>query len=309
MTQQLVFPSSEVAAFAAVGDISTAEAYTRELTKSHYENFSVISMLLPKHLKQDFCNVYAFCRTADDLGDEIPDTNKALECLAKFKEQTRACYAGRAETAVFVALSATIKRHDIPMGPFVDLIEAFEQDQRVRRYETFEQLMDYCRRSADPVGRLVLYMSGYRDEGRQRLADRTCSALQLANFWQDVRRDKLDLDRIYIPRESMKRFGVSEEQIAELRCDENFRKMLEFEVQRTEAMFDEGEKLLPMLNGEIRPQISLFTQGGRAILQAIRRQRFDTLSSRPRLSKWQKGRLVSGTFVKYVIGSLGRRGQ
>jgi len=302
---QLAFPSSEIAAFAAVSDIQTAELYTRQLTKSHYENFSVISLLLPKHLKQDFCNVYAFCRTADDLGDEIKNPHQALDCLERFKQQTRACYAGSVHTAVFVALSETIKRHSIPIEPFIDLIDAFEQDQRITRYDTFAQLLDYCRRSADPVGRLVLYMSGYRDEERQKLSDKTCSALQLANFWQDVRRDKLDLNRIYIPRESMQQFGVLEDQIAQFRFDDNFRKMMEFEVQRTESMFDEGAKLLPMLNSQIRPQISLFTQGGRAILQAIRNQNFDTLTSRPSLSKWQKGRLVSAAFARYIVSSLG----
>jgi len=286
MTQQppVAFPSSSLlsAAFEPVENTSAAETYTRGLTKSHYENFSVVSMLLPRHLRQDFCNVYAFCRTADDLGDEIKEPREALAYLDRFKQETRACYAGRADTAVFVALSQTIQRHRIPIEPFLDLIDAFEQDQRVKRYETFDQLLDYCRRSADPVGRLVLYMCGYRDEQRQRLSDQTCSALQLANFWQDVRRDKLELDHIYIPLESMRRFNVTEDQITNLRIDNNFRRLLQFEVDRTEKMFDEGEKLLPLLNSRVRPQISLFTAGGRAILHAIRRRNFDTLTRRPR---------------------------
>jgi squalene synthase HpnC len=294
-------PQTVHAAFAPVADAASAHLYTRQLTLSHYENFSVVSLLLPRHLHQDFCNVYAFCRTADDLGDEIGDPAKSLKYLAQFKEQTRACYAGESRTAVFLALADTIARHEIPIQPFLDLIDAFEQDQHVCRYETFEQLVDYCRRSANPVGRLVLYMTGYRDERRQRLSDKICTALQLTNFWQDVRRDILDRDRIYIPRQSMERFGVTEEQIRAGRCDENYRKLIRFEVDRTDAMFKEGDALLPMLKKSIRPQISLFSRGGSAILDAIRRADYDTLSRRPALTKWRKGRLVISALMRSIL--------
>src|SRR3954469_18871120 len=172
-------PDTVRAAFAPVTDVAAAEAYARRLAHSHYENFSVVTFLLPKHLRQDFCNVYAFCRIADDLGDEVGDPATAAQYLAAFKDQLHAAYKGNAETAVFFALRNTIARHDIPKEPFADLIDAFEQDKRRNRYATFEQLVDYCRRSADPVGRLVLYMCGYRDDHRQRLSDRTCTALQL----------------------------------------------------------------------------------------------------------------------------------
>ena len=285
-------PDTVRAAFAPCTDPATAEAYSRQLARSHYENFSVVTFLLPRHLRQDFYNIYAFCRTADDLGDEVGDPALATQYLANFREQTHACYDGKADTAVFVALRGTIGRHDIPIQPFLDLIDAFEQDQRINRYDTFEQLCDYCRRSADPVGRLVLYLCGYRDEERQRLSDRTCTALQLTNFWQDVRRDVVDRDRIYIPRQSMARFGVNEEQITAFRFDDNFRNLMKFEVDRTRAMFDQGTALLPFLDPPVRRQISLFEQGGRAILQAIERQNYDTLSRRPSLSARQKGRLI-----------------
>jgi squalene synthase HpnC len=285
-------PDTIRAAFAPVADVAAAEAYTRELAHSHYENFSVVSFLLPKHLRQDFCNVYAFCRIADDLGDEVGDRALAAEYLNRFRDQLHACYQGRAQTAVFVALRGTIARHEIPIQPFLDLIDAFEQDQRIDRYDTFEQLVDYCRRSADPVGRLVLYLCGYRDQQRQELSDRTCTALQLANFWQDVARDLAERNRVYIPRESMARFNVSEEQIVAGRCDENFRRLMRYEVDRTRQIFDEGAKLLPLLAPPVRRQISLFEQGGRAILRAIERQNYDTLTRRPGLSKLQKGRLM-----------------
>jgi squalene synthase HpnC len=171
------------------------------------------------------------------------------------------------------------------------------QDQTVRRYETFEQVVDYCTKSADPVGRIVLYMCGYRDEERQGLSDKTCTALQLINFWQDVRRDLLERDRIYVPGEDMRRFGVDAEALREGRVTEGFREMMRFEVERTERLFEEGAGLLPLLAKDVRKQIALFGRGGRAIAAAIRRQNFDTLTRRPRLSKWQKAKLIVGTLV------------
>jgi squalene synthase HpnC len=284
-------------------DLPSAQAFTRNLAHTHYENFTVVSALVPRELRQDFCNIYTFCRIADDLGDELGDRALSLHWLSRFADQTRACYAGEHSNNLFLALSGTIQRHDIPIQPFLDLIDAFEQDQRITRYETFDQVVEYCRRSADPVGRLVLYLCGYRDAERQQLSDKTCTALQLANFWQDVRRDIEDRDRIYLPRESMAPFNVTEQQILEKRCDENYRNLIRFEVDRTEALFKEGDALLPMLRPAVRGQIALFTKGGRAVLEAIRRQNYDTLTHRPALSKWQKGRLLFGAMLgKFLAG-------
>ena len=300
-------PTTVHTAFAPPCSIEVARRYTRRLALGHYENFSVVSLLLPKHLRQDFSNVYAFCRTADDLGDEVPDRALSLTYLRRFREHTEACYQGRALSPLFVALDETIRRHQIPIRPFLDLIDAFEQDQRIDRYENFDQLADYCRRSADPVGRLVLYMCGYRDAERQQLSDRTCTALQLANFWQDVRRDILDRNRIYIPKDSMGRFGVTEGQIRDGRCDDNYRHLMAFEVDRTENLFDEGDALLPMVDPTIRQQVMLFSRGGRAILHAIRGQDFDTLSQRPTLSKWQKGKLMAQVLTTMATRKLSGR--
>jgi len=299
-----ILPDTVRAAFAPVADASAAETCTRILAHQHYENFSVVSALLPAFLRQDFCNVYAFCRIADDLGDEIPDKSAALDALGKFRAQLQECCAGQARTAVFVALRETIRRHDIPMKPFDDLINAFEQDQRITRYTSFPQVVDYCTRSADPVGRIVLYMCGYRDQERQQLSDKTCTALQLINFWQDVRRDVLERDRIYLPADDMQRFGITEAHLREGRITPEFRAMMQFEVERTEAMFREGDALLPLLDPMYRRQIALFGKGGKAIAAAIRRQHFDTLTRRPRLSRWQKGRLVATTFLGYCAGRL-----
>jgi squalene synthase HpnC len=304
-----LLPATVRTAFQPVSDLAAAEVYTRQLAHAHYENFSVVSVLLPKRLRQDFYNVYAFCRTADDLSDEVGDKQRAREMLAAFREQTQACYKGQSTTAIFVALLGTIQRHDIPIEPFLDLIDAFEQDQRIDRFQDFAQLLDYCRRSANPVGRLVLYMSGYRDEHRQRLSDATCTALQLANFWQDVRRDIVERDRIYLPADSRERFGVTEEQIRTGRCDENYRKLIEFEVDRTEALFREGDGLLPLLDRSVRSQVALFGKGGRAILRAIRRQGYDTLARRPSLSGFQKARLVASTLGAFLAGKLSRSGE
>jgi squalene synthase HpnC len=285
--------------------ITAAEQFTRRLAHGHYENFSVISLLLPRHLHQDFCNVYAYCRTADDLADEVPDRNESLRLLGEFRRELHDCYAGRPRGPIFVALARTIERHAIPIAPFDDLLDAFEQDQRVSRYQTFAELVDYCRRSADPVGRLVLWMCGYRDAQRQRLSDQTCTALQLANFWQDVRRDLLDRDRIYLPMETMQRFNIDEQslrsQITSGVCDDRARQMIQFEVDRAAALFDEGEKLLPLLDRSVRGQVSLFGEGGRAVLASIRQRNYDTLTGRPKLSKLQKGRLIATALLNRVI--------
>ncbi len=246
---------------------------------------------MPRRLRQDFCNIYAFCRTADDLGDEVGDKSLALKYLADFRSQTLACYQGRTDTAVFTALKSTIDQFQIPIKPFIDLIDAFEQDQRITRYPDFPSVLDYCTRSANPVGHLVLYLSGYRDAERQALADKTCTALQLANFWQDIRRDMLERDRIYLPADSMARFSVSPQDIALGRCTPGFREMLHFEVDRCATLFEQGNALLPMIKSPLRQQISLFGSGGKAVLAAIRRQNYDTLSRRPVVSRGAKFRL------------------
>ncbi len=277
-----------------------AQAFTWKLAHRHYENFSVVSALLPKRLRQDFCNVYAFCRIADDLGDEVGDRDTSLRLLGQFRDQVHQMYAGKPGSITFAALASTVERYQIPPGPFLDLIDAFEQDQRVDRYDTFGQVQEYCRRSADPVGRLVLYVCGYRDDVRQQLSDCTCTALQLANFWQDVRRDIVDRNRVYLPRETMAHFGVTEQQLREGPVTAGYRAAIRFECDRATALLDRGEGLLPLLDDAVRPQVSLFGQGGRAILAAIRRQDYDTLTSRPTVSRWSKGQLV----LRAIAGRL-----
>jgi squalene synthase HpnC len=190
--------------------VEEAQRYTRWLAMHHYENFSVVSWLLPRRLHQHFYNVYAYCRWSDDLGDEVADPERALTLLDAWEEELRRIYesGGAPSHPVLVALAETIRAKEIPITPFSDLLRAFRQDQTVKRYATWYELLNYCVYSANPVGRLVLYLCDYRDEERQRLSDYTCTALQLANFWQDVSCD-IEKGRIYIPQVALAAHGLS----------------------------------------------------------------------------------------------------
>src|SRR5215467_1940782 len=216
-----------------------AQQYTHWLATHHYENFNVASWLLPKDLHQHFYNLYAYCRWADDLGDEVPDTQRALQLLDWWEDELNACYQGHPSHPVFVALRETVVAKDIPKQPFADLLKAFRQDQAVKRYPTWGAVLGYCVYSANPVGRMVLYLCGYRDEHRQSLSDATCTALQLANFWQDVSRD-LEKNRIYIPLDVAARHGVSEDDIVSRRFSLHYVALMKDLISRTRELFDEG---------------------------------------------------------------------
>ncbi len=314
-------------------DYAQAHDYTRRLTESHYENFTVVSRLLPRRLVPHFQHVYAFCRWADDLGDETGDPRKSLELLAWWRGELQACYAGRPRHPVFVALAPTVREFAVPPQPFDHLIDAFVQDQTVRRYQTWDQVVDYCAKSANPVGRLVLYLCGYRDEQRQRLADATCTALQLANFWQDVRRDVVDRDRVYIPEEIARRHQLDLDLMVKVvQVDEKerrascgsascsccsvesagmravrpaYRDTIRELVDRTWGLFQEGRGLWPLVRREVRVDIQLFTLGGESILRMIQKQNYDTLKQRPSLSKAAKlALMVRALAGKLVAGVL-----
>lgn len=253
----------------------------------HYENFTVVSLLLPRGLRQHFCNIYAFCREADDMADEISDRQRSLQELSDLRGDVERMYGGTPRRKTMLAVQQTVRQFSIPAEPFLDLISAFEQDRRMSRYQTLEELLDYARRSANPVGRLVLYMCGYQDARRQELADATCSGLQLANFWQDVGED-VGRGRIYIPLEDVRRFKVSEEQITGRKFSREFRELMRFEVDRTREMLLRGEGLLPLVQRQVRGNIALYGRGGMAILDAIRRVDYDTLNHRPTVSRGRK---------------------
>ena len=269
-----------------------AQEYCRRLARTHYENFSVATWFLPERLRQDFFNVYAYCRISDDLGDEVGDPQASLLLLDQWEGELDACYVGSPRHPVFVALAETVRKCEIPKQTFVDLLTAFRQDQRVSRYATFEEVLGYCRYSANPVGHLVLYVCGYRDAERQALSDFTCTALQLANFWQDVSRDYAN-GRIYFPLEDLHRFGVSEDDISAQRNTAAFCDMMRFEVERARAWFHRGLPLIENVDRELALDIELFSRGGQEILNAVEAQGYNVLGRRPAISKSRKVALVA----------------
>ena len=275
-----------------------ARAYTRWLATHHYENFHVVSVLLPKRLHQDFYNVYAFCRWADDLGDEIGNTAESLRLLAWWRSQLRAMCAGQAQHPVFVALAGTVREFSLPVQLFDDLIRAFEQDQTVTRYRNFDELLQYCRYSANPVGRLVLGLCGYRDAERQALSDATCTALQLANFWQDVTVD-LEKNRVYLPLDLLEAHGYPLEDLFSRQFDERFRAAMQEAVNVTRELFLRGLPLADSVDRRLAIDLELFSRGGLRVLEKIEAQGCDVLRSRPAISKLER--------VGLLLGAIGRR--
>jgi squalene synthase HpnC len=287
---------------------SEAEArqYCRRLARSHYENFSVASWFLPRNLRQHFFNVYAYCRISDDLGDEVGDTAASLQLLDQWETELNACYDGQPRHPVFVALAETVRQFEIPKHEFADLLAAFRQDQRITRYHTFDDLLGYCRYSANPVGHLVLYLCGYRDAERQQFSDFTCTALQLANFWQDVTAD-FAKGRIYLPLEDLRRFGVSEEGIRDGENTLAFREMMKFEVVRAREWFKQGLPLIAKVDRTLAIDIELFSRGGQEILNSIERQHYAVLGRRPAISKSRKLALVARATLGKLLGKQRQR--
>ena len=283
--------------------ISVAEAYERceRLARTHYENFTVGSRLLPSDKRRHFYAIYAFCRFVDDLGDEFEGDR--LRALDYWEEEVEACFSGTPGHPYMVAVQDTVRSFDIPREPFLRLIEANRMDQTTKRYATYADLEHYCRHSANPVGHLVLYVCGYRDEERQELSDYTCTALQLANFWQDVARDYA-MGRMYIPRDDMDRFGYTEEELAQGVVTDSFRGLMAFEVERARDLFHRGLPLVTQVDGALKLDIALFSKGGLSVLDSIERQGFDVLSRRPVVGRARKLRLLVWTLFKLKL--LGR---
>jgi len=291
---------------AVAPSLPEAQAYCARLARGHYENFNVVSWFLPKRLHQHFFNVYSYCRISDDLGDEVGETHLSLALLNLWQGELDACYAHIADPAkagsrhpVFIALEETIREFGIPHHEFSDLLIAFREDQTKTRYETFDEVLHYCKNSANPVGHLVLYLCGYSDAERQQLSDYTCTALQLANHWQDVARD-YDNGRVYLPQESLRRFGVSESDIAQRRFTKQFGELMKFEVARAREWFDRGLPLVQNVDRQLALDIDLFSRGGQAILNAIERQGYDVLKSRPVISKPRKLALLFRALIGKV---------
>ena len=287
--------------------LDEARAWCKRLAESHYENFHVASWFLPADLRPHFHSIYAYCRVSDDLGDEVCDPAQDMALLDLWGRELDACYEGRVRHPVFVALAETIRDCFIPKEPFADLLVAFRQDQKVTRFETIDDVLVYCRYSANPVGRLVLYACGESNEENVRLSDATCSALQLANFWQDVREDYAR-GRIYIPKNDMEVFRVSEAQIAEGIVTPEFRGLMRCEVDYARSLFEQGLPLIGKVSRDLAPDLDLFSRGGLEVLRAIERQDYDVLTARPAISKSRKLalalRAVSGKLLPFLrLGS------
>lgn len=286
---------------APVPDLATSREYCRRLTRSHYENFPVVSWLLPRKWHQDFFNVYAWCRWADDLGDEVTPELEAdigrspTALLDWWRAEIERCYAGDARHPVTIALAPTIARCGIPQQPFLDLISAFQQDQVVKEYDSWDQLRDYCRRSADPVGRLVLYVCKAFTEERAVWSDQICSGLQVTNFWQDVGRD-YEKGRIYLPREDRDRFQYPRTAFDEQREDDAFRELMKFQVDRARTLLLAGNPLIGELSGRLRKEIHLFQLGGLRILEKIEEIDYHVWTTRPKLTRGDLPRLLLRAF-------------
>jgi squalene synthase HpnC len=277
-----------------------ALAYTRWLATHHYENFQVVSFLLPRHLHQDFYNVYSFCRWADDLGDEIGDCAESLKLLAWWRSELLSMYRGDVSHPVFVALRSTVDKFQIPVEPFERLIQAFEHDQHVTRYENWGDVLAYCVNSANPVGHLVLYLCGYRDEERQRLSDYTCSALQLANFWQDVTVD-LAKDRVYVPLALLRQHGYTVEELFALTFDKRFEGVMRQAVAVTDELFRKGLPLIRTVDRRLALDLELFSRGGMRVLDKIRAQGYNVLRQRPAISKWERVGILLRCLPRLVV--------
>jgi squalene synthase HpnC/squalene synthase HpnD len=283
-------------------DPAAAQRYTRWLATHHYENFNVVSHLLPRRLHQDFYNVYAYCRWSDDLGDEVANPTRALELLNAWEGELRTIYerGSRPSHPVLIALRETIREKNIPIQPFSDLLRAFRQDQTVHRYADWDSVLDYCVYSANPVGRLVLYLCGYRDDARQKLSDYTCTALQLANFWQDVSRD-LEKGRIYIPIDALAENGLTEADVVARKFDARYVALMRSLIARTRALFHSGLPLAQTVEPFLRVDLEMFSRGGLAVLDAIESSGYNTLEHRPALTKWAQMRLLAGAVTSRIF--------
>ncbi len=278
---------------------SLKESYTlcEHLAKTHYENFPVGTRLLPSNLRPHFYAMYAFCRGTDDIGDEVDGDRTIL--LDDWQEHLNTCYTSASPNHPhFAAIKHTIQKFNIPPEPFMKIIEANRMDQEVSKYSTFDQLLNYCKHSANPVGHIVLYLFGIKGEKEQSISDYTCTALQLTNFWQDVKRDSLK-DRIYIPKEDIDAFGVTYQDITRNSATEKFKSLIRFEIERTRQLFREGEQLLQMVPRRLRFDLALFTAGGLKVLQAIEKQNYDVLRKRPKLSKIDFTSMFIGVLTRY----------
>lgn len=267
-------------------------AYCERMARGHYENFPVASRFVPNRLRPFVWAVYAFARSADDFADEARYAGRRTEALEYWETELERCFHGEADHPVFIALRETIEQCDIPIQPLQAMLTAFNMDLSVNRYSTFEQLKSYCAHSAHPVGRLVLYIFNYRDPSLHNYSDDLCTALQLANFWQDVGVD-LAKDRIYIPEEDRKHFGVSDDMIYARQCTPQFRSLMRYEVARARSLFERGRPLIDKVGSDLGFELAMIWRGGSTILDKIEAVGYDVFRRRPTLNAADKARMVA----------------
>jgi squalene synthase HpnC len=288
----------QLAPVPTTGDLAAAEAFCRDVASRHYENFTVATRLVPPRLRQHLANVYAYARWSDDLADEAASPAEAARDLAAWRQGLEACFAGRPGHPVYVALAETIRQTGLTIEPFADLLDAFEEDRAFDaagvavRYADRDELVAYCRRSADPVGRIVLALEGCRNATLVAMSDCICTGLQLVNFWQDMRRDRL-AGRVYLPLDDMRQHGVTEAMLDAPRAAPRLKELVRAEVAWAREQFDAGEPLVGVAPPALRPAIGMFLAGGRAVADAIERAGCDTLARRPTVGKWTKLRLAA----------------
>ena len=272
--------------------VPQALQFCEKLARDHYENFPVASILTPREKRPYVYAIYSFARIADDYADEPGlSTAERIDSLVEWEEQLVEAYRGQAHHPVFIALREAVQRFEIPVELFRSLLKAFRSDVTTGRYETFDDVLDYCANSANPVGRLVLLLYNYRSETMMELSDSICTALQLTNFWQDVSVD-LKKDRVYIPLEDLREFGYSEEELCQLQHTRAFKDLMCYQVDRTRDLFREGKPLLQEVGKDLRLELRLTWNGGMRILKHIERSDYNVLANRPTLSLFDKASLL-----------------
>jgi len=293
-------------------DLAAAQAYCRHVARRHYENFTVATRLVPDRLRQHLANVYAFARWSDDLADEGHDRSRAIVGLADWRRGLEECFAGRPGHPIYVALAETARRTGLTIEPFAALLDAFDEDAAfdaagtLVRYADRASLAAYCRRSADPVGRIVLALEGCRDAELVSMSDAICTGLQLVNFWQDIRRDRR-AGRVYLPGADMARHGVTVDMLDQGGAPDALRHLVRDAVGWARERFDVGAPLAVAAPAVLRPAIGMFLAGGRAVADAIERAGFDTLSRRPTVGRLHKLALAARAW--WGLMGVPRRGR
>ncbi|MGH7843325.1 MAG: squalene synthase HpnC [Candidatus Binataceae bacterium] len=279
-------PGAEVSA----ASLADAYAYCARLARSHYENFTLASWLMPRAMRPHMYAIYAYARIADDFADELADRERSLAKLDEWERELDLAYAGAPRHPVMVALAETARRFALPREPFADLLRAFRGDVDFRGFETIDELLEYARFSANPIGRIVLYLFDYRDAERQHLSDLVCSGLQLANFWQDVAIDQAK-GRVYFPRRDLERFNVTVAELGAGQISPAFVALMRHEIEFARDLLTRGAELHRLVDRRLSRDILMFAGGGLAMLRAIERIGYDVFTRRPKLTRFDYLRL------------------